>query len=154
MIPIYSDFSIARNVNIALAGAVNKTIDIDGGTLLTAAAEKGDLEAVKKYIQEGAMVDLPKRNGEAPLLLAMKKQNFEIAEYLINCGASVNCSDNSGWSPLMSAARWDNVQTLYMLISNGANLSSTNSDLKTALDVAIMMGNERSIQILSNYEKK
>ena len=65
------------------------------------AAMRGNIEAVKQHLADGADVNVKDNNGCTPLHTATK----EIAELLIANGADVNAKDNFKSTPLHFAAR-------------------------------------------------
>ncbi len=64
------------------------------------AAEKGNIEAVKQAIADGADVDAKDSDGWTPLHNAALKGHKEIVELLIAKGVDVNAKGRSGWTPL------------------------------------------------------
>ena len=63
------------------------------------AAEKGNIEAVKQHLADGADVNAKDR-GWTPLHYAAIRGHKEIAELLIAKGANVNAKNNVGDTPL------------------------------------------------------
>jgi len=79
------------------------------------ATERGDIEAVKQAIADGANVNAQNGGGPAPLHLAAHKGQKEITELLIDKGADVNARNNVGASPLALA----NGETAELLRKHG-----------------------------------
>jgi tankyrase len=74
---------------------------LQGNSALLEAAKKGDLEKVKKLVNETNINcrDAIGRNS-TPLHLAAGYNNIEVAEYLLSLGADVNSRDKGGLIPL------------------------------------------------------
>ena len=64
------------------------------------AAEKGNIEAVKQAIADGADVDTLDKRGRAPIQNALHSNNIEAVKLLIDNGANVNAKDQMGGTPL------------------------------------------------------
>ena len=63
---------------------------------------KGDVEAVKKFIEYGANVN-ETSNGLTPLMLAARYNNVEIINLLIEKGANLRAKDEKGFTALRYA---------------------------------------------------
>ena len=76
-------------MKLLLTAGANKdmTSPWTGRTLLSIAAEKGDIEAVKLLLIAGARVNVPDNKGLTPLYYALCKDYNEIAHLLIVAGA-------------------------------------------------------------------
>ncbi|MEM2677506.1 MAG: ankyrin repeat domain-containing protein, partial [Thermofilaceae archaeon] len=68
------------------------------------AAEEGDLQRVKKLVENGANVNAKDEYGSTPLYLAVLNGHLELARFLVEKGANVNAKDIVGWTPLHIAA--------------------------------------------------
>ena len=81
---------------VLLVGCGNPEAD----RALRLAARKGDIEAVKKSIADGADVNAKSESGTTPLHYAAVMGHKEIAELLIDNGADVNLKDDGGDTPV------------------------------------------------------
>lgn len=71
-------------------------------TPLASAIAKGDVAAVKKFIEYG--IDVNERsNGITPLMLAARYNNVEIINMLITAGADIKAKDEKGFNALKYA---------------------------------------------------
>lgn len=74
--------------------------DALGGGLLHQAAKKGNLDEVRRLIEDGANVNVKDENSDTPLYIAVGQGHKEIAELLISKGADVNVVCTLGYTPL------------------------------------------------------
>jgi len=88
------------------------------------AAERGDLDKVKAFIEEGTDVNVKSNNGSTPLYLAAYGGHMDVVELLIAKGADVNASNNWGWTPLHTAANQGNRDIVELLLAKGANVNA------------------------------
>ena len=61
---------------------------------LFSAAQRGEIEEVKRLLAEGVDVNSRTRYGGTPLAFAVDKGNVELVEVLLAAGADVNAKDN------------------------------------------------------------
>ena len=93
------------------------------------AARTGDLEAMKRYIAEGADVNESDENlNISPLAWSASHGQTEAARLLIENGADVNLKDDDGSTPLHGAAVFGRADVAKLLVENGANLKVRNND--------------------------
>jgi len=64
------------------------------------ACEKGNIEAVKQHLADGADVNVKGDGGRTPLHEAAIEGHTEVVELLIDKGADVNAMDDTGRTPL------------------------------------------------------
>jgi hypothetical protein len=108
-----------------------------GETQLHQAAVKGNLEAVRKLLREGASANTVDNAGWSPLHEAAAAGNTEMVSLLLNHGASPNIHDkNSNLTPLHDAAESGFVDIVRLLVSHGADTKARSSTGKTPFDVA------------------
>ena len=88
------------------------------------AAEMGDLDRVKAFIEEGIEVNVKKNNGSTPLYMAAYGGHMDVVELLIDKGADVNASNNWGWTPLHTAAAHGYRDIVELLLAKGANVNA------------------------------
>ena len=152
-----------RNVDASLSGS--------GDSLLMAAAELGDFDAVKRLIDEGADVnartkvtamgmhgmaagnhDLHQFGSRTALFEAVHDRQGQyispIVTYLIGHGADVNAVDVNGRTVLMEAAQAGQTKTIVTLLARGANPSLRDSDGHDALYYAGLTGRPDIVSLL------
>ena len=93
------------------------------------ACKKGNIEAVKQFLADGADVNAKDDDfGWTALHIAAMStidEQLEIAELLISRGAEVNAKDNSGRTPLHEAARHSSAKEISaLLIAKGADINA------------------------------
>ena len=114
---------------------------------LIRAAQKGDLDKVKRLIEEqGAKVDARDDDGETALHAAAEKARIDFVKYLVKKGADVNAKDDDGETPLHAAAdeddretdatRKDRVKVVKFLLDKGADVAAKDRDGETPAHVA------------------
>lgn len=100
----------------------------DGCSTLFLAAEKGDLEMVRYFVDEytkhdqlQAMINTPKQTGATPLHVAVFLGHREIVSYLIDQGADVNTQlKTNGNTPLYDAINQGRAGIAEILLDCGA----------------------------------
>lgn len=127
--------------------------------LLFDAAHRGDLELVRRLLQEGARVDTRDTGGGNVVTYAAAGGNVEVVRLLLQRGADPDVQDKfvgtrcffpahgpdchatgtgstMGRTPLMIAAALGNAEIVRMLLDAGANASRRDADGQTALQLA------------------
>lgn len=118
------------------------------GSPLHAAAARGDADAVKRLLSEGAAIDARDDGGATALLVATHANRIEAARALIEAGADVNAKDNIEDSPYLYAGARGHLEILKMTLSHGADLKSTNRYGGTALIPASERGHVETVRTL------
>ena len=108
---------------------------------LIAAAEDGNIEAVKQNLAAGIDANTQNAWGVTPLHFAAKKGHKEIAELLIANGADVNAKDGDedilgGTSPLFDPVGQGYTEIVELLIKKGADINLANNSGLTVSDLA------------------
>ena len=85
------------------------------------AAQKGDMESLKKLLAEGADINVKDVAFYTPLMAAIYSGKTEAALYLIEQKADINAQDHFGVTPLMLAALYNNMEVATKLLEAGAN---------------------------------
>jgi hypothetical protein len=100
---------------------------------LVAAAEAGDLAALRRLLDAGTPVDVRDARRRTALLAATHANRVEAARLLIARGADVNAKDELQDSPFLYAGAEGRLEILRLTLAAGADLRSTNRYGGTAL---------------------
>ena len=93
----------------------------------------GDLDGVKRLIQQGVDVNTVNCCNETALYFACDNEHTEVAQYLLDNGASVNLGANS----LIPAVRYNHYACVKLLLEYHADANCTNSKRESPVSVAI-----------------
>ncbi len=115
---------------------------------LVAAAENGDLRAVRALIAKRADVNEHARDGSTAILWATYHSNLEMARALIAAGAAVNTPNHYGITPLLQASRSGDAPLIAALLKAGADLAVTHPDGETPLMAASRTGHLDAVRLL------
>jgi ankyrin repeat protein len=97
----FSSLSFASNTNFVGNQKALNFFTVSPAPL-SVAISKGEIETVKKFINEGANVN-KKLNGMTPLMYAARYNKVEIIKYLLLKGADRNIKDGQGFTALKHA---------------------------------------------------
>ena len=82
---------------------VKPPVDIEGVSLVHAAAIKNNAPILKELITRGLDVNAVDKDGQTPLHYASERAGVEVIKMLIEAGAIVNAVDKNGKTPVMLA---------------------------------------------------
>jgi ankyrin repeat protein len=105
------------------------------------AAEKGNLEEVKRLLDKGAEVDARDIGDWTPLHLAADKGHTDVVRLLLDRGADVEASTDRGRTPLHHAITEGHTDVATVLLDRGADIDATDDDGQSPLDLAIFIRN-------------
>ncbi|XP_059198147.1 BRCA1-associated RING domain protein 1 [Centropristis striata] len=108
-----------------------------GETLLHLAAIKGDLEAVKELLEQGADPNLKDNAGWTPLHEACNLGHLAVVEVLVSKGALLNTPGYENDSPLHDAVRNGHPAIAKLLLQLGASQNVLNQYGKRPADYAV-----------------
>jgi len=118
------------------------------------AAKDGDLDDIRRLVQEVADIDEKNRYGWTSLHCAALNGHLEIAQYLVQEGADKEARDNCGLTPLHCAALKSHLDVAQYLVQQGANTEVLDNGNKTPLQLAIQCGQTSScIQYLEQHRR-
>ncbi|MDQ3387429.1 MAG: ankyrin repeat domain-containing protein [Actinomycetota bacterium] len=144
---------------LVLAVSCGTSVDReDGGSEtnseLASAAERGDLSAVERLLEEGASVENRDDSGRTALVAAAYENHLEVARKLIEAGADVNVKDDTEQSAyLISTSEvGDDPRLLRLTLENGADVESLDSYNGTGLIRASERGYAEIVKELLNTD--
>lgn len=127
---------------------------------LLAASEKGNIEAIKKALSEGADINVctyykeSLYNGkytETALHWTCRKGHEKTARFLIEHGADPNIRNNHGQTPLNLAVLNRYVPLVKLLVENGANVNNKDDLGSIPLNKACYFGNREIMTLLLEH---
>jgi ankyrin repeat protein len=122
---------------------------------LLEAAEAGDMEGVKKTLEDGANIDAQNEFfSESALHIASSKGFLEIVEFLVDQGADILLLNATDFTPIHLAARDGRTKVVEFLLSRAEEIPER--ILSDAMHVGQMSvdGDPRIVQMLENYRVK
>jgi len=117
------------------------------------AAMKGDREAVRALLKQGADVSAAKGDGMTALHFAAERGDAAMTEMLVYAGANVSAVTRIGqYTPLHIASRGGNLAVVQALLKAGANVSArTTTSGVTPLHLAASSGNAEVVALLLDH---
>ncbi|NXD02659.1 ANKE1 protein, partial [Certhia familiaris] len=119
-------------------------------TPLMIACASGNIVLVEFLLEKGADVNAADNFLWTPLHHACYNGHLDIIEVLVKAGASVNAPAIGNATPLMRAIEACRLDMVYFLITAGADVQATNSNGKSALDLAQVFEDAKIIELLRN----
>ncbi|XP_072024612.1 LOW QUALITY PROTEIN: protein phosphatase 1 regulatory inhibitor subunit 16B-like [Amphiura filiformis] len=102
---------------------------------LLEAAARGDLDEVRKLLENGVDPNIGNEDGLTALHQCCIDNNEAMMKVLVEHGADVNVTDRELWTPLHAASTCGHVNLAQYLISKGAALLAINSDGNMPYDI-------------------
>jgi len=117
------------------------------------AAMKGDREALRALLKQGADVSGAQGDGMSALHYAAERGDVEMAEMLVYAGANVGATTRIGqYTPLHLASQSGSAAVVQALVKSGANVSArTTTTGVTPLHLAAATGNADVVKILLDH---
>ena len=117
------------------------------------AAMKGDRDALRALLKQGADVSAAKGDGMTALHFAAERGDAAMTEMLVYAGANVSAVTRIGhYTPLHIASRAGNVAVVQALLKAGANVSArTTTSGVTPLHLAASSGNAEVVALLLDH---
>ena len=129
--------------------------NLGGGTVLTAAAQSGDLDSVRFLLDRGASPKAHGGNGLTPLIFAVLCGNADMVRLLIDKGDDVNARQeifgrtHQVTTPVITAVLQGYKDCLRLLLDRGADVNVQGGRfLRTALLQAATAGDEEMVRLL------
>jgi ankyrin repeat protein len=138
---LVTGFALAMSVLLAAAPSSSPVAD---------AAMKGDRDAVRALLKQGADVSAAHGDGMTPLHWAAEHGDAQLAEMLLYAGANVSAVTRIGqYTPLHLASRSGSAAVARALLAAGADVNARASTTgATALHMAAWSGNADLVKVL------
>lgn len=117
---------------------------------LFSAAQKGDVDEVKRLLAAGVKINAESRAGEQALHYAAHYgNNVELVKVLLAAGAKVDTINKDGYQPIHLAAQSGNAELVQVLLVAGAKVDAkTASSGSQPIHFAAQSGNAELVKIL------
>lgn len=139
--------------NVVVALFLGATLGaMQSASPLADAAMRGDKDAVKKLIKEGADIGVPQGDGMTALHWAADHGDADMAQQLIYAGANVSAVTRIGlYTPLHLAAKAGNPEVVKALIAGGADVNAkADPSGATPMHMAALAGSADIINLLAD----
>lgn len=136
------------------AGLEINTLNKFGKSMLSYAAESGNLQIAEYLLQEGAEANIPNSDGSKPIHIAARYFRKNIVELLLKIGISVNTRDTNHSTPLHYAADTHNISSagrqsceeiIRFLVNHYADINAVNRGGFTPVHLAASTSDYRNI---------
>lgn len=125
------------------------TINPAPGTFYAAAAD-GNLESVKKMLEDGQDINAQDKDGVTALAWASIRGRVDVARYLVEQKADPALSDNKGLTPLHKACLFGNKDIIQLLMDAGADVNAEGPQGVKPLAIALRMNHTDAITLLES----
>lgn len=119
---------------------------------LFSAAQKGDVDEVKRLLTADVKINAESRAGEQAIHYATQFGNIEVVKALLAAGAKVDAVDKSGYQPIHYAAQKGYIEIVKVLLAAGAKVDARVEALNKfggqPIHFAAQSGNAELIKIL------
>jgi ankyrin repeat protein len=113
------------------------------------AAMRGDRDAVRRMLKDGADVNSAEGDGMTALHWAAMKGDVPLAEMLLYAGANVKATTRlGGYTPMLLAARAGDADMIAALAKVGADVHATTATGVTAVMLAAASGRADAVRVL------
>lgn len=114
------------------------------------AAYRGDMAAVRRFLDEGADPDYRNAGGWTPLMIAAAERRLDIVVTLLEAKADANLRNAYGRTALMFASRYGQLAIVEALLAAGADPNAVPTDATgwTALVAAASEGHAAVVRAL------
>lgn len=113
------------------------------------AAMRGDRDAVRRMLKDGADVNSAEGDGLTALHWAAMKGDVSLAEMLLYAGANVKATTRlGGYTPMLLAAKAGDPKMISALAKAGADVNATTATGVTAVMLAAASGNADAVSAL------
>jgi len=117
-------------------------------SVLIAAVKKSDSAAVRRLLEQGAVVNSAGTDGTTALHWAVESDNPEVTRMLLKAGADAKVANRYGMTPLHLAAVNGNTAVIRDLLDAGADVNAVLPEGETVLMTAARTGSAESVKLL------
>ncbi len=118
---------------------------------MLAAVDRGDIQAVRTLIGEGADPDAAVRGDGTALILASRQGKLAMVDALLEAGAGVNVPSRGDGNPLIMAAKAGHDDVVARLLKAGANPNAIVAGDETPLINAAREGHLKTVEYLVEH---
>ena len=112
-------------------------------------AKKGDIDAVKLFLDEGIDINAMNQRGQTALIRAAEYQRTDVVTLLLGKGAEVDkVGGRYARTALMEAAGAGNVVIIKQLADKGADINAKDHESSTPIFFACMYGHVEAVKLL------
>jgi ankyrin repeat protein len=140
------------SINLVIALILTASLGAQSTSPVADAAMRGDKDAVRNLLKQGADVNGAQGDGMSALHWAAERGDAELADILLVAGANINAVTRIGlYTPLHLAAKGGSAPLTKALLQAGAdvNIRTTNSGV-TPLHLAASAGSAAVVNILAD----
>ena len=116
--------------------------------VLFKAAKDGNITKLQEAIRAKANIEVKKRYGITPLMMAVINSHSPIVSALIAVGANIDARDDEGRSALLFAAQKGSVDIVQMLLAKGADPNTKSFNSNSPLILAANYGHLEILRTL------
>lgn len=124
------------------------SISQSGIDALLKKVEKGDLDSVKKYLEENGDVNVKDKKSNTMLLMACRYNRDDIFDEIMKYNPEIDIPNNSILTPIHFTVVKNNVRMFKILMEKGADLKRVNDFEDTLLSTAARNGSTEILDIL------
>lgn len=123
--------------------------DLGDPSALVLAVEKGHLEVVRFFVQEGADLEAKGPRGDTVLHEAARQSDLSFAELLLEHGANMEARNDDGDTPIhVACQRVDDDTAVRFFVARGAAVDARDTEMGTPLHQAAQWENADALRAL------
>jgi ankyrin repeat protein len=115
---------------------------------LHAAAEEGNIDALKSLLERGVDINARGASNQTPLHVAVVEGNVDVVRLLVERGAEVESRNNFGRTPLHGSSRFGHLEVSRLLLNHGANVNARMEKYWTPMHLSAGNGHLEMVKLL------
>jgi hypothetical protein len=112
------------------------------------ASYNGDLEKVRRLLENGANIEAKDSGGMTPLYIASINGHANIVKLLLEKGTNIEAKEEGGNTPLHLACKYGHANIVKMLLRAGTSIEAKSKSGETSLHLACEKGHEAIVKVL------